>query len=141
MMRGKIYPKSESFIGGDGTSQETNPMQMKQIGNKADIMKAAGDVAGVIISSLGSLQDAKLRKEYQQKLSQLDRQEQAALAKELAKARTDADRRKVFADLLSSSTKTRIESGMPKNYQIGLYVFGGVIILGATIYILNKSLK
>lgn len=133
-MRGRIYPNSENFIGSDGKTQSKS-LDIGQIG------QAVGDVAGSLISSLGSIKDAKLRREYEQRIAQLDKQERAALSKQLAKAQTDADKRKVFADLLAQTSKSRIESGVPKNMQIGLWIGGGIIVLGTMIYILKKINK
>lgn len=132
-MKGRIYSKSEDFVGGDGNKESKS--------DKGEIIGAVGQVAGTIITSLGTVRDAKLRREYEQRISQLDAQEQKALNSKLLKAQSDAERRKVFADLLAQSNKSRIESGVPKNLEIGLWVFGGIIILGTTYYILKKFNK
>lgn len=111
-MKGRIYSKSEDFVGGDGNKESKS--------DKGEIIGAVGQVAGTIITSLGTVRDAKLRREYEQRISQLDAQEQKALNSKLLKAQSDAERRKVFADLLAQSNKSRIESGVPKNLEIGL---------------------
>ena len=132
-MRGRIYSKSEYFVGSDGKSQQKT--------DKGEIIGAVGQVAGTIITSLGAVRDSKLRREYEQRIAQLDIQEQKALNQQLSKAKNEAEKRKVFADLLAQTSKSRIETGVPKNLEIGLWVFGGIIILGTTIYILKKFKK
>lgn len=132
-MRGRIYSKSEDFVGIDGLDQKKS--------EKGEIIGAVGQVAGTIITSLGSVRDIKLRREYEQRIAQLDKQEQKALSQLLAKAQTETEKRKVFADLLAQTSKSRIESGVPKNLQIGIWIFGGVVILGSAFYIFKKFNK
>lgn len=47
----------------------------------------------------------------------------------------------IGSDGMSESSKANkevVKQEFPKNYKIALWVFGGVVILGSTIYILNK---
>lgn len=136
-MKGRIYPNSENFIGSDGATASSTKGSV----DYGQIISEAGQVAGTLITALGSVKDAKLRREYEQRIAELDRQEQKALADKLAKSQSSTERNKIFADFLSQTTKSRIESNVPKNMQIGLWVFGGVVILGSAFYILKKFNK
>jgi hypothetical protein len=131
-MKGHIYPKSENFVGGNGkvTSADIS-----------NVASAVGEVAGVIITSLGAVKDAKLRREYEIRIGELNRLEQAELSKKLVSAQSDNDKRKIFADMLTSTSIARINALNKKENNIYLYVIGGVVILGAAFYIFKKLKK
>ena len=132
-MKGHIYPKSENFVGGNGAK-----MTSADISNVA---AAVGDLASVIITSLGAVKDAKLRREYEIRIGELNRLEQAELSKKLVAAQSDNDKRKIFADMLTSTSIARINALNKKENNIYLYVIGGVVILGAAFYIFKKLNK
>jgi len=89
---------------------------------------------------LGSVKDAKLRRQYEQQIGELSRAEQEKLNRELLKAQNDSDRRKVFADVLSQLSKSRIEALNKPKVNIAIYIVGGVAIL-TTIFLIYKKLK
>lgn len=132
-MRGHIYPKTENFVGGNGAK-----MTSADISNVAS---AVGEVAGVIITSLGAVKDMKLRREYEIRIAELDRIQQADLSKKLIAAQTDNDKRKVFSDMLTSTSIARINAFNKKDNNIVIYVLGGVVILGAAFLIYKKYKK
>ena len=140
-MRGNIYPKTENFVGGNGKVTSTD---ISNVGT------AVGEVAGVIITSLGAVKDAKLRREYEIRISELNRKEQADLSKKLLAAENSNDKRRVFSDILTSTSIARInafnikdvnEGNNKGNKNVILYVLGGVVILGAAFLIYKKYKK
>jgi hypothetical protein len=140
-MRGNIYPKTENFVGGNGKI------------SSADISAVAstvGDFAGVIITSLGTVKDAKLRRQYEQRIAELNRKEQADLSKKLLAAENSNDKRRVFTDMLTSTSIARINAFNTKDVNEGnnkgnknviLYILGGVVIVGAAFFIYKKYNK
>lgn len=140
-MRGNIYPKTENFVGGNGKVTSTD---ISNVGT------AVGEVAGVIITSLGAVKDAKLRREYEIRISELNRKEQADLSKKLLAAENSNDKRRVFSDMLTSTSIARInafnikdvnEGNNKGNKNVILYILGGVVILGAAFFIYKKYNK
>ena len=140
-MRGNIYPKTENFVGGNGKVTSTD---ISNVGT------AVGEVAGVIITSLGAVKDAKLRREYEIRISELNRKEQADLSKKSLAAENSNDKRRVFSDILTSTSIARInafnikdvnEGNNKGNKNVILYVLGGVVILGAAFLIYKKYKK
>ncbi|MFY8160520.1 MAG: hypothetical protein ACOVNU_04260 [Candidatus Kapaibacteriota bacterium] len=131
-MRGNIYPKTENFVGGNGKVTSTDI---------SNVASAVGEVAGVIITSLGAVKDAKLRRQYEIRIAELNRIEQADLSKKLVAAQNDNDKRKVFSDILTSTSIARINALNKKGNYIYLYVLGGVVILGAAFLIYKKYNK
>jgi hypothetical protein len=140
-MRGNIYPKTENFVGGNGkvTSADISA-----------VATAVGDFAGVIITSLGAVKDAKLRREYEIRIAELNRKEQENLSKKLLAAENSNDKRRVFSDMLTSTSIARINAFNTKDVNEGnskgsknviLYVLGGVVILGAAFFIYKKYNK
>lgn len=130
-MNGRIYEHTSGFVGADAT----------KVADASQVIAVAGELAGTIITALGSVKDAKLRRQYEQQIGELSRAEQEKLNKELLKAQNDNDRRKVFADVLSQLNKSRIEAlNKPKNNVIW-YVLGGVVILTASYFIYKKLKK
>ena len=141
-MRGHVYPKSENFVGAGGSGVANAAQVGTKVGNASSIASAAGEVAGVIITALGSVKDQKLRREYEMRASELSATQQASLSKSLLKAQTIDEKRKVFADLLSSTSAERIKALSPKtNNNIIWYIVGGVVILGASFFIYKKFKK
>jgi LPXTG-motif cell wall-anchored protein len=131
-MRGHVYPKSENFVGGDGS----------KAAGQAAIIQAAGEIAASTITALGTVKDLKLRREYELRVADLTSTQQANLSKLLLKAQTADEKRKVFADLLSSTSAERIKALSPKtNNNIIWYIVGGVVILGASFFIYKKFKK
>jgi LPXTG-motif cell wall-anchored protein len=126
-MKGHIYPKTENFVGAEGVI--------------SGLIKGVGEASGVIITSLGSVKDLKLRREYEIRIAELNRIEQANLSKKLVAAQTDNEKRKVFADMLVSTSIARINALNKKDNNIIFYVLGGVIILGAAFLIYKKYKK
>jgi hypothetical protein len=141
-MRGNIYPKTENFVGGDGEK-----MSGADIGG---LISGVGEAAGVIITSLGAVKDAKLRREYEIRIAELNRKEQENLSKKLLAAENSNDKRRVFSDMLTSTSIARINAFNTKDVNEGnskgsknviLYVLGGVVILGAAFFIYKKYNK
>jgi hypothetical protein len=128
-MNGRIYEHTSGFVGADG-KEGINP----------DYISAGGQVLGSIITALGSVKDAKLRRQYEQQISELDKIEQQKLNSELLKAQNDSDRRKVFADVLSQLNKSRIEALNKPKTNVVIYIVGGIVIL-STIYLVYKKFK
>jgi len=104
----------------------------------------------VIITSLGAVKDAKLRREYEIRIAELNRKEQENLSKKLLAAENSNDKRRVFSDMLTSTSIARINAFNTKDVNEGnskgsknviLYVLGGVVILGAAFFIYKKYNK
>jgi hypothetical protein len=127
-MNGRIYENTSGFVGADGKG--INP----------DVISAGGEVLGTIITALGSVKDAKTRRQYEQQIGELSRIEQENLNKKLLLAQTDSDKRKIFADVLSQLSKSRIEALNKPKVNIAIYIVGGVAIL-TTIFLIYKKLK
>jgi len=128
-MNGRIYEHTSGFVGADGKG--INP----------DYISAGGQVLGQIITALGSVKDANLRRKYEQQINELNKIEQEKLNSQLLKAQNDSDRRKVFADVLSQLNKSRIDALNKPKTNIAIYIIGGVFILTATYLIYKKLMK
>lgn len=130
-MRGRNYPNSENFVGLDAS--------------KADAISAvassAGEIAGTIITALSTIKDAKLRREYEQRIASLNIQEQRELSAKLAKAQSDNDKRRILADSLTATSIARIQAFNKKDLNLALYLIGGVVILGSIFFIYKKFKK
>ena len=143
-MNGRIYEHTSGFVGMDASTQLGNVSKVgsaSKVGNATQVIAVAGELAGTIITALGSVKDAKLRRQYEQQISELSRSEQEKLNKELLKAQTDNDRRKVFADVISQLNKSRIDALNRPKINIILYVLGGIAILTASYFIYKKFKK
>jgi hypothetical protein len=127
-MNGRIYEHTSGFVGADGKG--INP----------DYISAGGQVLGTIITALGSVKDAKTRRQYEQQIGELSRIEQEKLNKKLLLAQTDSEKRKVFADIISQLNKSRIEALNKPKVNIAIYIVGGVAIL-TTVFLIYKKLK
>lgn len=132
-MKGNMYPKSENFVGAEGSK-----MGGADIGA---IIAGGGEAIGAIIGALGTVKDIKLRREYEIRISELDRQEKKDLNDKLAKASTDNDKRKILADMLTSTSIARIQAFSKKDVNLMIYLIGGVLVLGASYYIYKKMKK
>lgn len=128
-MRGRIYPKSENFVGAEGSP------------DVGGIISGAGEAVSAIISALGTIKDAKLRREFQERIAALDAQEQRELNQKLLKAQTDNDKRRILADALNASTIARIQAFNKKDLNVFLYLIGGIAIVGSAFYIYKKFKK
>jgi len=126
-MNGRIYEHTSGFVGADGN------------GNYVSLV-GVGEIIGQTITALGSVKDANLRRKYEQQIGELSRIEQEKLNRELLKAQNDSDRRKIFADVLSQLSKSRIEALNKPKVNIAIYIVGGVAIL-TTIFLIYKKLK
>jgi hypothetical protein len=141
-MKGHIYPKSENFVGAGGSGVANAAQVGTKVGNAASIASAAGEIAASTITALATVKDLKLRREYEMRVAELSNTQQANLSKLLLKAQTADEKRKVFADLLSSTSAERIKALSPKtNNNIIWYIVGGVVILGASFFIYKKFKK
>lgn len=132
-MKGNIYPKSENFVGAQG-----GKMSGADIGA---VIAGAGEATGAIITALGTVKDIKLRREYELRISELDRQEKAELNKKLLAASTDNDKRKILADMLTTTSIARIQAFSKKDVNLMVYLIGGVLVLGASYFIYKKMKK
>jgi hypothetical protein len=132
-MKGHMYPKSENFVGSEG-----NKMSGADIGA---IISGTGEAVGAIIGALGTVKDIKLRREYEIRISELDRQEKKDLNDKLLRANTDNDKRKILADVLTSTSIARIKAFSKKDVNLMIYLIGGVLVLGASYYIYKKMKK
>jgi hypothetical protein len=126
-MNGRIYEHTSGFVGADGN------------GNYVSLV-GVGEIIGQTITALGSVKDTNLRRKYEQQIGELSRIEQEKLNRELLKAQNDSDRRKIFADVLSQLSKSRIEALNKPKVNIAIYIVGGVAIL-TTIFLIYKKLK
>jgi len=126
-MNGRIYENTSGFVGADGN------------GNYVSLV-GVGEIIGQTITALGSVKDANLRRKYEQQIGELSRIEQEKLNRELLKAQNDSDRRKIFADVLSQLSKSRIEALNKPKVNIAIYIVGGIAIL-TTIFLIYKKLK
>jgi LPXTG-motif cell wall-anchored protein len=141
-MRGHVYPKSENFVGLSGAEVSKTAQVGTKAGNAASIASAVGEIAASTITALATVKDLKLRREYEMRVADLTSTQQANLSKLLLKAQTADEKRKVFADLLSSTSAERIKALSPKtNNNIIWYIVGGVVILGASFFIYKKFKK
>jgi hypothetical protein len=127
-MNGRIYENTSEFVGVDGKG--INP----------DYISTGGQVLGTIITALGSVKDAKTRRQYEQKIAELNKIEQERLNKQLLKAQNDSERRKILADVLTQLNKSRIEALNKPKVNIAIYIVGGVAILTA-VFLIYKKLK
>ena len=126
-MNGRIYENTSGFVGADGNANYVS-------------LVGVGEIIGQTITALGSVKDANLRRKYEQQIGELSRIEQEKLNRELLKAQNDNDRRKVFADVLSQLSKSRIEALNKPKVNIAIYIVGGVAIL-TTIFLIYKKFK
>jgi hypothetical protein len=126
-MNGRIYENTSGFVGADGNANYVS-------------LVGVGEIIGQTITALGSVKDANLRRKYEQQIGELSRIEQEKLNRELLKAQNDSDRRKIFADVLSQLSKSRIEALNKPKVNIAIYIVGGVAIL-TTIFLIYKKLK
>jgi hypothetical protein len=126
-MNGRIYEHTSGFVGADGN------------GNYVSLV-GVGEIIGQTITALGSVKDANLRRKYEQQIGELSRIEQEKLNKELLKAQNDSDRRKIFADVLSQLSKSRIEALNKPKVNIAIYIVGGIAIL-TTVFLIYKKFK
>jgi len=126
-MNGRIYEHTSGFVGADGN------------GNYVSLV-GVGEIIGQTITALGSVKDTNLRRKYEQQIGELSRIEQEKLNRELLKAQNDSDRRKIFADVLSQLSKSRIEALNKPKVNIAIYIVGGIAIL-TTVFLIYKKLK
>lgn len=144
-MRGRIYPNSENFVGGDGSQLLTNATstasKASKVADASQLISVGGEVAGAIITALGSVKDAKLRREYEMRLAELNANQQQKLAEKLNQAQSENDKRKILADAITSISSARIAALNPQKQNVLLYIFGGIVIMAAGIFIYKKLKK
>ncbi len=128
-MRGNIYPKTENFVGAEGSPD---------IGS---IISAGGEAVGAIIGALATVKDGKLRRQFQERIAVLDAQEQRELNNKLLKAKNDSDRMRILAESLNATNVARIQAFNKKDLNVALYLIGGVAILGSAFFIYKKFKK
>jgi hypothetical protein len=128
-MRGNIYPKTENFVGAEGSPD---------IGS---IISAGGEAVGAIIGALATVKDGKLRRQFQERIAVLDAQEQRELNNKLLKAKNDSDKMRILAESLNATNVARIQAFNKKDLNVALYLIGGVAILGSAFFIYKKFKK
>lgn len=136
-MKGHIYAGTENFMGSNGTASVTKSADV------GSAIATAGEAAGIIINAISTVQDAKLRRQFEERLAVLNVAEQNALSEKLLKAQTDNEKRKILAETLSATNVARIQafSKEGQGTTIALWTIAAVLILGAGVVIYKKSKK
>jgi uncharacterized protein HemX len=143
-MKGHIYAGTENFMGSNGTSSTSKSTQNTSGGlDIGAVIKAGGEAAGVIIEAIGTVRDANLRRQFEERLAVLNVAEQNALSEKLLKAQTDNEKRKILAENLTATNVARIQafSKEGQGTTIALWTIAAVLILGAGVVIYKKSKK
>lgn len=135
-MKGRIYPKSENFVGSNGSTDAASKADAG-----AAVGQAIGEVAGVVIDAISKTRDLKLRRQFEQQLALLNEEEQKLLSRKMLSAQTDSDRRRILAENLSLTSIERIRAANKRTTNIVLYVVGGIIILASAFYAYKKFKK
>lgn len=136
-MKGHIYAGTENFMGTNGTASATKSADV------GSAIAAAGEAAGIIINAINTVQDAKLRRQFEERLAVLNIAEQNALSERLLKAQTDNEKRTILAQTLTATNVARIQA-FSKDGQgttIALWTIAAVVIIGAGVIIYKKSKK
>jgi hypothetical protein len=136
-MKGHIYAGTENFMGSNGAASTTKSADL------GSAIAAAGEAAGIIINALNTVKDAKLRRQFEERLAVLNLAEQNALSEKLLKAQTDNEKRTILAQTLTATNVARIQA-FSKDGQgttIALWTIAAVVIIGAGVIIYKKSKK
>jgi hypothetical protein len=128
-MKGNIYPKTENFVGAEGSP------------DVGAIISAGGEAVGAIIGALATVKDGKLRRQYQERIAVLDAQEQRDLNAKLLKAKNDSEKTRILAETLNATNVARIQAFNKKDLNVALYLIGAIAILGSALYIYKKFKK
>jgi hypothetical protein len=95
---------NEQFVGANGSTPKGG-----NLSGKADIIAAAGQVAGLAITTIAGVQDAKQRALYERNLDSLTADQQKALNIALLSANTETERMKLITETLSNLQSKRID--------------------------------
>jgi hypothetical protein len=95
---------NEQFVGANGSTPKGG-----NLSGKADIIAAAGQVAGLAVTTIAGVQDAKQRALYERNLDSLTADQQKALNIALLSANTETERMKLITETLSNLQSKRID--------------------------------
>ena len=112
----------------------------------ASAVSSGGDIAATAISTIANISDQKKRRLFEQNLSLLNVDQQAALEKQLLAANSEAERLRILGERLTQLNVIRIgniasvyaeQEKKKRNQQ--LLIGGGIlIVLAAAAYIISK---
>lgn len=132
-MNGHNYAHTENFMGSNGATSSS--------GSSAGIIQAVGEASSAIVQALGTIQDAKQRRQFEERLAIMSSQEQRALNEKLLKAQSDNEKRRILAENLSATNVARIQALNKESKNIILWVIGGIILIGSAYIVYKKSKK
>ena len=95
---------NEQFVGANGGTPKGG-----NLSGKADIIAAAGAVAGLAVTTISGVQDARQRALYEKNLNSLTADQQKALNTALLSANTESERMKLIVETLTNLQSKRID--------------------------------
>ena len=98
---------NEQFVGSNGTI--SGAAKGGNLSGKADVIAAVGSVAGLAITTISGVQDARQRALYEKNLDSLTADQQKALNTALLSANTESERMKLIVDTLTNLQSKRID--------------------------------
>lgn len=108
---------------------------------------AAASAGAAIGGAISGVVDTNRRRIYEHNLAFLDAQQKEALNKRLLEQNTEDAKQKILADILGSVNKAKIdalvqsqnEKEKTQRYVIIAAIFGGVILLATTLYLIKSK--
>jgi hypothetical protein len=102
---------NEQFVGSNGgvSGGVSGAVKGANLSGKADIIAAVGQVAGLAVTTIAGVQDAKQRALYERNLDSLTADQQKALNIALLSANTETERMKLITETLSNLQSKRID--------------------------------
>jgi hypothetical protein len=101
-------------------------------------IQIAGEIISLGITAASTIKDQKLRREFEEKMANLNAEEQKKLSQQVLNAQDDNEKRKIIASTMLEIAKSRIAQLNKTNYIP--YIIGGVVVLIAG-YFMFKKLK
>lgn len=102
--------------------------------NAAIIAESGANIAGMVVSAIAGIKDAKQRGMFSANLQLLDQEQQSTLNKAMLAANSEQERMAILKDVLTDLSKKRIDlltaqvSGQEKQARTNTYIVAGVFL-------------
>jgi len=111
--------------------------KLSKIQGAGAVAQVAGEIIALGITASSTIKDQKLRREFEEKMSKLNAEEQKRISEKVLAAQDDNEKRKIIASTMLEIAKSRIEQLNKTSYIP--YIIGGVVVLIAGYFMFKKS--